>query len=114
VDLNGSKYTSQKTTILTRKYYFCKKKHEESLKCYIIQMDPPLSSCILPCSPVVVFTWSSSLTMQKPLPKDAVINNLLNDLRDWFSQSSCSGNRPFTAAMTNCGCWNTSKEKPYK
>jgi hypothetical protein len=35
-DLNGSKHTSQKTTILTRKYYLHKKKHEESLKSYII------------------------------------------------------------------------------
>jgi hypothetical protein len=75
-------------------------------------MDLPLSSRTLPYSSVVV-TRSSSLKMQKPLPQDAVINTLLNDLRDWFSQGSHSVNRLSTATLTNCGGHNKSKQKPH-
>jgi hypothetical protein len=35
-DLNGSKSMGQKITILTRKYYLCKMKHQETLKGCII------------------------------------------------------------------------------
>jgi hypothetical protein len=64
-------------------------------------------------SSAAAVTRSASLKMQKLLPKGAIINTLLNDLRDWFSEGTHSVNRPSTAALTNCGCQNKSKQKPH-